>query len=290
MGDTTQSTKENSDTDGFRCLVGGAALMPFHDVTRRLVDEYALDYDGHKLSMSRPDASNVLFVSATLDPAITGAYDETNERSVGIQTHALSRALSEVSVGRGNSNGDAVTLAYNDSQRRFTTSFTQEVDEIEMRHESVFSTLDPDSIRRDKTVENLTEAVDPGVQVRLPRDALVSALEAAAGSGGLGKNTRITSDGSNLRFVSDGADGTEEEVTIPDVAEPSPERSAAEASVSSWFTDTHLADIQRAVDAGLRAEDKVTMRLGDDTLLHLTATRPDVGLHFDLLLAPRVTA
>jgi len=264
---------------------GGDLLRRIDALLNPLADEYKVRFsrtDG--LRVAAVDPANVGMIEFEVPPSAFESYDVDYDEVVAGLNHAdLSAIASYARKGRGDDDGDPITWVYDDETRRFYV----QVERDDLTRESSFAAIDPDSIRQEPELPDLSLPWETDLDSGTLRDVTRAANSASC------EHLQIAAEDLSSGVSGDETAGVlfygetdmREEVFRPEsTATWVGDRNAEE--VASLYSMDYLRDMAKELH---RAKpDSVKVEFGDEFPVKIRFSESDHGISGTFMLAPRI--
>ena len=267
----------------------GDFLHRFVPLLEAVSDEHRLHLDDDEIRATTVDPANVCMVNLTVSGEHLSDYVGHDGTEVGLRIGRVKPRFAYARKGRGNNDGDPVTIDVEPQRRRMIT---------EIRRDGCWRTsgiplMDPDSVRKEPEVPELRE--NYGWRSHIDAGDFAEAINS------------LNSDHNHVQFVitdvvdggvSDNSTGdavfySASETDDGDVDDEIRFESAAEQVGDedeppvAYFSMDYLVDIADAVSAA--DVEKVIVEYGDNHPAFITASIDEYGLDATYCLAPRIS-
>lgn len=264
---------------------GGDLLRRIDALLKPLADEYKVHFDPTDgLTVSAVDPANVGMISFEVPPSAFEVYDvDDDEVIAGLNHSDLSSIASYARKGRGDDDGDPVTWVWSRETRRFYV----QVERDDLTRESSFASIDPDSIRMEPDIPDLSLPWETDLDSKLLRDVTRTANSAGC------EHLQIAAEDLSSGVSGDPTAGVlfyaqtdnREEVFRPEsTATWVGDGDAAEKA--SLFSMDYLKDI--AKDLHEAKPDSVKLEFGQEFPVKIQFSESDYGISGTFMLAPRI--
>lgn len=254
---------------------GGSALRRHQTALSAIADEYVFEFTDRGIITQKMDPANVAGVRTVLDPGVTGEYDSDDfPDEVGVNNRLYRRAVSPANKGNGDTPGDMVEFGYNSDFRRLSATVEKEVEGMPVTHETTWSAVDPDSIRRFSDYPEL----DHEAAARMPKDTFLAVANKTLGGGT--DHVSLSEDGGDLVFEAESDRSTE----------TSKVEGAIDTGKSVGSSALFSADYLRSVKNTVRdtKPEKVSVAFAEGYPCEFNFEFPAYGLEVQYIVAPRI--
>ncbi|WP_435119122.1 hypothetical protein [Halolamina sp. C58] len=261
----------------------GDALRSFFELPSVLVRECILRFDEDGLHVRAVDPSNVGMIDVEMPGEMFGRYEVSggDEVEFGVNLERLRKTLRWARKGRGNADGDPVTIDFLPSVRRIRVRVVRE--DSRMVRKSEWGTIDPDSVRDRPNIPNLDLPNRADPEIGALGDAL-TAVDAA------GDHMELTREEETLVLSSHGNNNQgddDERVTLLESAWDNRDADAAEPCTSIFSLD-YCEDMIGAIDSA--DADRLTLKWGDEFPIKIAFTDEKWSISGVFMLAPRIAS
>ncbi len=259
----------------------GDALRSFFKLPAVLVRECILRFDEDGLHIRAVDPANVGMIDVEVPGEMFSRYAVDGEVEFGVNLKRLRKTLRWARKGRGNADGDPVTIDFLHNVRRIRVRVIRE--DSRMVRRSEWGTIDPDSVRARPDIPDL----------KLPNRARpeIAALGDALGAvNDTSENMTLTREKETLVLSSvgdgDNVSGDESErVTLLGTAwDTRPDEEAAPCE--SLFSLDYFEDAVAAIDGA--GADRLTLKWGDEFPIKIAFSDERWSISGEFMLAPRI--
>jgi proliferating cell nuclear antigen len=266
-------------------LTHGDPIRSLTEHLTAIVDETKVRLDDDGLHVSHVDPANVCMLDVTAPAAGFERFEVTEETSIGLNLDTFETAIQWARKGRGDGDGDPVTIEVYDDPTRIRVSVTRP--DRGMKRFSEWFGLDPETLREEPNI--------PELDLRNRADPSPKGLKAGVQS--LDENHRyalVTREAES--FVLSSQEGYETDLDPDDdvgVADTvyygdtawSASDGTGESDVSLFSLD-YLKDVTKALDSS--KADRVTVCWGNEFPVQFRFENEDWGHEGVWMLAPRI--
>lgn len=249
-------------------------------VVSGIVEEAKLRFDADGLSITAVNPTNVAMTDVEVPAEAWTGYECNGEIVVGMPLDRFKRALSFARKRSGD--GDPVRIDLFESGTRARCRVAVLRPDEGVRRVSEFYTIDPDSVREEPDVPDLTLGNHAQVDIDPFRD-VVESIQYDYGYLSRAGNTLLFGTQPTRNYKLD--DDTDMVEIVEFTASAWSDDDAGEDE-SSLFSLDYLSDIMQAIDTG--KADHLTIDFGDELPAMFRSEWTDWGITADFVLAPRM--